>query len=416
MLENFSSFVYGFCFLYPLFMSWVWVSGSLFYWFRYERKNSNPNQLPLLSSFPRVALIAPFHNEEDSAEETILNLLNHSYPNFEVIAVNDCSVDATGSILNRLALENKNLRVIHNLKNEGKAVSLTTAALLTDAEFLMCIDGDSLLDHNAVRWMMRQFLVSSRVGAVTGNPRIRTRSTLIGKIQVGEFSSIIGLIKRAQRTYGRLFTVSGVCAMFRKSALEDVGFWSNESLTEDIDISWKLQIRHWEVRFEPAATCWILMPETIGGLWSQRLRWATGGAQAILKFSTIWVHWRSRRMWPIFFEYTLSLIWSYFMLATIIVYFLHFFVPLPEYLNVHGLIPEWSGLLIAVTSMIQIGVAMWIDSRYDHQIWRNYFFTIWYPIAFWILSMLTTVVAFPRALIRRGNVRGRWVSPDRGLQ
>jgi biofilm PGA synthesis N-glycosyltransferase PgaC len=397
-------------------MSWVWVSGSLFYWFRYERKNSNPNQLPLLNSFPRVALIAPFHNEEDSAEETILNLLNHSYPNFEVIAVNDCSVDATGSILNRLALENKNLRVIHNLKNEGKAVSLTTAALLTDAEFLMCIDGDSLLDHNAVRWMMRQFLVSSRVGAITGNPRIRTRSTLIGKIQVGEFSSIIGLIKRAQRTYGRLFTVSGVCAMFRKSALEDVGFWSNESLTEDIDISWKLQIRHWEIRFEPAATCWILMPETIGGLWSQRLRWATGGAQAVLKFSTIWVHWRSRRMWPIFFEYTLSLIWSYFMLTTIIIYFLHFFIPLPGYLNVHGLIPEWSGLLIAVTSMIQIGVAMWIDSRYDHQIWRNYFFTIWYPIAFWILSMLTTVVAFPRALIRRGNVRGRWVSPDRGLQ
>jgi biofilm PGA synthesis N-glycosyltransferase PgaC len=158
------------------------------------------------------------------------------------------------------------------------------------------------------------------------------------------------------------------------------------------------------------------MPETIGGLWSQRLRWATGGAQAILKFSTIWIHWRSRRMWPIFFEYTLSLIWSYFMLVTIIVYFLHFFVPLPEYLNVHGLIPEWSGLLIAVTSMIQIGVAMWIDSRYDYQIWRNYFFTIWYPIAFWILSMLTTVVAFPRALIRRGKIRGRWVSPDRGLQ
>jgi biofilm PGA synthesis N-glycosyltransferase PgaC len=187
-------------------------------------------------------------------------------------------------------------------------------------------------------------------------------------------------------------------------------------LTEDIDISWKLQIHHWEVRFEPAATCWILMPETIRGLWSQRLRWATGGAQAILKFSNIWVHWKSRRMWPVFFEYTLSLIWSYFMLITIIVYLLHFFVPLPDYLSIHGLIPEWSGLLIAVTSMIQIGVAMWIDSRYDHQIWRNYFFTIWYPIAFWILSMLTTVVAFPRALIRRGKVRGRWVSPDRGLQ
>jgi biofilm PGA synthesis N-glycosyltransferase PgaC len=238
----------------------------------------------------------------------------------------------------------------------------------------------------------------------------------LGKIQVGEFSSIIGLIKRAQRTYGRLFTVSGVVAMFRKSALEDVGFWSNETLTEDIDISWKLQIRHWEVRFEPAATCWILMPETIGGLWSQRLRWATGGAQAILKFSSIWVHWKSRRMLPIFFEYTLSVIWSYAMLVTILIYLLHFFIPALTPFSVHGLIPEWAGLLIAITSMAQIGVAMWIDARYDRYIWRNYAFTIWYPIAFWILSMLTTVVAFPTALFRSPLVRGRWTSPDRGLQ
>ena len=64
------------------------------------------------------------------------------------------------------------------------------------------------------------------VGAVTGNPRIRTRSTLIGRIQVGEFSSIIGLIKRTQRIYGRVFTVSGVIAAFRRQALADVGYWS----------------------------------------------------------------------------------------------------------------------------------------------------------------------------------------------
>lgn len=415
-LKYFSAFIYGFCFLYPLFMSWLWITGSLFYWFRYEKKYSNPEQAPDFSIYPRIALIAPFYNEEDNAEETILNLLEQNYPNFEVIAVNDCSRDNTANILNRLAHERVNLRVIHHLQNEGKAVSLTTAALLTDAEFLLCIDGDSLLDHNAARWMVRQFMRSSRVGAVTGNPRIRTRSSLLGKIQVGEFSSIIGLIKRAQRTYGRLFTVSGVVAMFRKSALEEVGFWSNETLTEDIDISWKLQIRHWEVRFEPAATCWILMPETILGLWSQRLRWATGGAQAIVKFANIWVNWKSRRMLPIFFEYALSVIWSYAMLATIAIYFLHFFIPALDPFSVHGLIPEWSGLLIATTSMVQIGIAMWIDARYDKQIWRNYAFTIWYPIAFWILSMLTTVVAFPKAILRSNKVRGRWVSPDRGLQ
>lgn len=397
-------------------MSWIWVSGSIFYWFRYERRLSNPNKPPTLDSYPQLALVAPFFNEEDNVEETIHNLLQQSYPNFEVIAVNDCSKDATGKILNRLAQENHNLRVIHNLQNEGKAVGLTTAALLTNADFLLCIDGDSLLDQNAARWMLKHFLSSSRVAAVTGNPRIRTRSSILGKVQVGEFSSIIGLIKRAQRTYGRLFTVSGVCVMFRKSALADVGFWSNESLTEDIDISWKLQIRHWVILFEPAATCWILMPETIKGLWSQRLRWATGGAQAILKYANIWCNWKSRRMWLIFFEYALSLLWSYSMLSTILIYLFHFFIDLPPYLNIQSLVPEWTGLLIAMTSLVQIAVALWIDSRYDYRVWYVYAFTIWYPIAFWMLGMLTTVVAFPRAILRRDKDRGRWSSPDRGLQ
>ena len=67
-----------------------------------------------------------------------------------------------------------------------------------------------------------------RVGAVTGNPRIRTRSTLIGRIQVGEFSSIIGLIKRTQRVYGQVFTVSGVVAAFaaRRWTGSATGAWT----------------------------------------------------------------------------------------------------------------------------------------------------------------------------------------------
>ena len=72
---------------------------------------------------------------------------------------------------------------------------------------------------------------------MTGNPRIRNRSTLLGRVQVGEFSSIIGMIKRAQRTFGRLFTVSGAITAFRKSAVHEVGYWSPNMLTEDIDIS-----------------------------------------------------------------------------------------------------------------------------------------------------------------------------------
>ena len=93
----------------------------------------------------------------------------------------------------------------------------------------MCIDGDALLDRDAAAYIVEPMLYNpARVGAVTGNPRIRTRSTLVGKIQVGEYSSIIGLIKPNQRIYGNVFTVSGVIAAFRRSALAEVGYWSDD--------------------------------------------------------------------------------------------------------------------------------------------------------------------------------------------
>ena len=417
MLANsLPALIFNFCFLYPLFMSWVWIVGGVNYWFRYERLGSDPAKPNALDRFPKVALVVPCFNEEAHVEETVLNLLAHDYPNFEVIAVNDGSHDRTADILNRLCAEHPRLRVIHQQTNQGKAVGLTTAALTTDAEYLLGIDGDALLDQRAARWMIRHFLESPRVGAVTGNPRLRTRSSLLGRIQVGEFSSIVGIIKRAQRTYGRLFSVSGVCVMFRKTALTDVGFWSRETLTEDIDISWKLQLAHWDVRFEPAATCWILMPETLSGLWSQRLRWATGGAQAIIKYHGIWRDWTKRRMWPVYLEYGLSLLWSYMMAITAILYLVGLFVPLPPELAVSTLLPGWTGLLIAITSMVQTAVAMMLDSRYDHRLWRNYFYMIWYPFAYWLINMATAVVAFPKALRRGKTQRGLWLSPDRGLR
>ncbi|ENA02041.1 glycosyl transferase group 2 family protein, partial [Escherichia coli P0299438.2] len=58
-------------------------------------------------------------------------------------------------------------------------------------------------------------------------------------------------LKRTQRIYGNVFTVSGVIAAFRRSALAEVGYWSDDMITEDIDISWKLQLSQWTIFYEP---------------------------------------------------------------------------------------------------------------------------------------------------------------------
>ncbi len=174
---------------------------------------------PQLKDNPSISIIIPCFNEEKNVEETIHAALAQRYENIEVIAVNDGSTDKTRAILGIAWLHKfPHLRVIHLAQNRGKAIALKTGAAAAKSEYLVCIDGDALLDRDAAAYIVEPMLYNPRVGAVTGNPRIRTRSTLVGKIQVGEYSSIIGLIKRTQRIYGNVFTVSGVIAAFRRSA------------------------------------------------------------------------------------------------------------------------------------------------------------------------------------------------------
>lgn len=364
-----------------------------------------------------MSVIIPCYNEADNVRDTIGYALDLDYPVFEVIAVNDGSKDDTGEILDELARQHPRLRVIHQASNQGKAVALNTGLAVSRHEFLLCIDGDAVLDPHAAKWLMRHFALSPRVGAVTGNPRIRNRSTILGRIQVGEFAAIIGLIKRAQRTYGRLFTVSGVIAAFRKSAVCQVGFWSDDMLTEDIDISWKLQLSHWAVHFEPRALVWILMPETIRGLWKQRLRWAQGGAQVLLKHNGAMTVWRHRRMWPVFIEYSLSTAWAYAMLTLTVLVFLAALFGTGEWMPAFGtLVPTGYGLLIGISCLLQFAVAKTLDSGYDHGMGKNYYWMVWYPMVYWTLNVFTTVVAFPRAVLAAKGTRARWTSPDRGVK
>ena len=414
MLTSLFQFLLDFAFYYPVVMSCFWLLGGVLYYWRWERPElgERPHRE---GPYPFVSLIVPCFNEGDHVEDTILALLNQDWPEFEVIAVNDGSRDDTGNQLEALMVLHPRLRVVHLATNQGKAMALRMGALAARGEFLVCVDGDALLDPEATRWLIRHFIDNPRVGAVTGNPRIRNRSTMLGKLQVGEFSSIIGLIKRAQRVYGRVFTVSGVIAAFRKRALLDVGFWSLDMITEDIDISWRLQMRHWDIRYEPHALCWILMPETLRGLWKQRLRWAQGGAEALLRYGRDLLPWRRRRMWAIAFEYLLSLVWAYSMAIVAVAWLAHWFFNLPVVFDISLIIPGWGGVILGILCLGQFVVSLWFDSHYEKGTGRFYYWMIWYPLAYWTLNTATSVVAFPKALLKRRGTRARWTSPDRGV-
>lgn len=415
--SNFSHHLQQFVFFYPLFMAYLWMFGGIYYRYHWENQCKEPwNDPGPLPEYPPVTILVPCHNEGDNVKDTIAFLAAQHYPDFEIIAVNDGSTDNTGELLDELAQEYESLRVVHLAGNQGKAMALNVGVLMSRNNILICIDGDALLDTYATHWLVRQFLTAPRLGAVTGNPRIRNRTSLLGKIQVGEFSSIIGLIKRAQRIYGRVFTVSGVVVAFNKTALHDIGYWTADNVTEDIDVSWRLQLNHWDVRFEPNALCWILTPETLKGLTQQRIRWAQGGAETFLRYLEKMLPWRCRRMWLICIEYIVSVAWSYSLVLTLVLWATGKLVDLPGYLQISTLMPEWTGVILGLTCLLQAGVSLVMDSRYEKGLVKYFFWMVWYPLAYWMINVVATVQGFPKALVKKRGERAVWISPDRGIQ
>ena len=405
-----------FCFGYPFVMSFYWMIGSILFWLGAERHFGDLAKPPPLPRLPPISIIVPCYNEAEGAAETFGALTAIDYPDFEIIAVNDGSKDNTAQILGELAQSIPHLRVVNLAVNQGKATAMNVGALLARHELLVLIDGDALLDPNALRWVAWHFR-HPLLGGITGNPRIRNRSSILGRLQVGEFSSIIGLIKRAQATYARMYTVSGVICAFRKRALSDAGWWSPRTLTDDVDITWRVQIADWRITYAPNMVVWILMPETLRGLWRQRLRWAEGGAHMLADNARPIFSGKSPSLLPVYVNAVVSVVWAYcIILATALGVLHEAGVPVLPQIPTFSLIPGWFGLTLCATYLLQAALSLRLERRFEPKGAASLFWIIWYPVAFWMLSALTTAVALPRAIFRPRAARTTWVSPDRGLR
>ena len=408
--------IQSFCFGYPFIMSWYWMAGGILYRGLRERHQPPPWQPPTLDSYPAVSVLVPCHNEAGNAAEVFAALAALDYPDYEVIAINDGSTDDTGEILNGLARRSERMRVVHLASNQGKAVALNCGAMLARNEILVCIDADALLDVNALTWIVRRFLLDASIGGVTGNPRIRNRSTVLAKLQLGEYGTIVGLIKRAQSLFGWVFTVSGVVCAFRKRALQDAGWWSSETVTDDVELSWRIQVSGWRITYQANAICWILMPETLRGLWKQRLRWSQGGTQTVLMSTRPMLRLRHWKGWLVWGNYVTSILWSLTILTALGLWLLERIgVPLNTGFPRVSLLPAWWGAILTTTYLLQASVGLALERRFEKGIFRTILWLSWYPIFFWMLQALTAVAAVPRAIAGIYRPHGTWTSPDRGL-
>lgn len=365
-VHDFIEWMKAYVFFYPLIMSIAWLIGGVFFYWRREKGQSK--EPPTLEHHPKVSVLIPAHNEERDLRDAVTSIFENDYDNLEVIVINDASTDGTQDVIEALMKTYPALRAVRLTQNMGKANALNAALPMTQGEVIVTLDADSMLDRHAIEWAVWHFIHFPRVGAVTGNPRVRNRTTLLAKIQTAEYASVISLIKRTQRLVGKLMTVSGVVAAWRKTALVSVGGWDPRSVTDDIDMTWRLETRFWDIRYEPNMLCWMLVPETLKGIWHQRLRWA------LAQFTGVGREIVGNPFWG------------------------------------------WNGAVIACVCLLQFIVSILLDMRYDKDLWKVVFWVVWYPVAYWAFNATAAAVSFPKGMFRSMEQPATWVSPDRGVR
>ena len=406
---------------YPILGGLAWFVGGLCYKYVFKNKKRDFTILDSREQ-PFITIMVPAHNEEVTIEETISYLLNElNYTNYEVLVIDDCSTDNTPKILRKLQQQSKRLRVIRLAENKGKAHAFNIGLAFAKGDLVLSNDADTLPEADALMRYVNYFNSpeGQNIAAVTSNVEVRNRTKLITKSTTVEFSSIVGIIKRAEMgVFGSIFAYSGANTMYRKSALIDVGMFRQDRATEDISIAWDHQLNNWLAVFAPEIISYTLVPETLKELYHQRKRWAKGGTEVWLTNLRKVLRHPLKNLGEslMLLDQTLSICWSFFFwLATFVFTYL---------VGNFALTQNWSQLVYLLFSALilicfemiagtmQLVIALMID-RKGNKIEYLLFAPI-YLLCLWIINTLTIVTTFvPAIKTILGHGSGTWVSPSR---
>jgi len=275
---------------------------------------------------PPVSILVPAYNEEATICASVRSLLQLTYPEYEVIVVNDGSKDGTLQALlaefemvpfpeaYRVSLPVKPVRGIHrstrfpNLRvvdkdNGGKADALNAGINAARYPLICGVDADSVLERDSLARVVQPFLVDPSVVAVGGTVRIANGCTVRGGFlaEVGLPRNLLALMQIVEYLraflFGRvgwsalngLLIISGAFGLFRKDVVIAAGGYLHDTIGEDMELVIRLhrhclaQGRPYRIAFVPNPVCWTEAPEDLRVLKSQRVRWQRGLAESLSK-------------------------------------------------------------------------------------------------------------------------------------
>lgn len=289
---------------------------------------------------PPIAVIAPAYNEELTIIESVNALLALEYPEFEVIAVNDGSKDATLETLIEhfdlkpvrryydLSVENKPIRglyanpnvpklIVIDKVNGGKADAMNAGINVARAPLVCVIDADTLLESDALIRVVRPFIEEPvRTVAVGGTIRIangcrvergrvtevRMPRNFLALVQIVEYLRAFLMARLGLSRLHMLMIISGAFGVFRRTTTIEVGGFSQNTVGEDMELVVKLH-RHmrdtkqpYRITYIPEPVSWTEAPESWRILGNQRSRWQRGSLETFFKHRDMFLNPRYGRI------------------------------------------------------------------------------------------------------------------------
>lgn len=233
-----------------------------------------------------VSIIVPCFNEGKTIGKTIQSLLELDYPKemIEIIVVDDKSSDDSVATARQYEKKYKNVKVIVNKRNSGGAAEPTNIGIkAAKFDYIAVTDADSSPAKDALKKMLGFLQEDPKTAAVTCSVLVKDSRTWMQKLQEIEYK-VIAFTRKLLDMIDAVYVTPGPFALYKKSALKEIGYFDTNNLTQDIEIVWRLRSHGYKAKMALSAHVHSESPIKFKHWWRQRIRWTIGGTQTMLKY------------------------------------------------------------------------------------------------------------------------------------